>query len=186
MTRHYPSFNKCSANVHAKRLPLRLRSSRVPVMWARPENLSRIEPSRKPPFWVRIGSAILQTKVEHDLQHLQNSDERTQRAHLPQEKKMEVRQVRPCQDARAQIGLETPPMRYREARLLSIREGSRPFCTVLRRIDRSLDMQHYRRLFIDRGQRGSQKSSEVARQWIASERGNSMKPTSGFRSGEVL
>jgi hypothetical protein len=47
-------------------------------------------------------------------------------------------------------------------------------------------VQHYRRLFIDRGQRGSQKSSEVARQWIASERGNSMRPISGFDSGEVL
>jgi hypothetical protein len=41
VTRHYPSFNKCSANVHAKRLPLRLRSSRVLVVWqshALPEN----------------------------------------------------------------------------------------------------------------------------------------------------
>src|ERR1039457_2665257 len=42
-----------------------------------------------------------------DLQHLQNSDERTQGAHLPQEKKMEVPQVRQSQDARTKISLET-------------------------------------------------------------------------------
>jgi hypothetical protein len=35
-----------------------------------------------------------------DLQDLQNSDDRTQGAHLPQEKKMEVPQVRQGQNAR--------------------------------------------------------------------------------------
>jgi hypothetical protein len=34
------------------------------------------------------------------------SDERTQRAHLPQEKEMEVPQVRPGQDARAEVSLK--------------------------------------------------------------------------------
>jgi hypothetical protein len=79
---------------------------------------------------------------KRDLQHLQNSDEGTQRAHLPQEKKMEVPQVRPGQDARAQIDLETSAMRYREARLLSIRQVSRRFCTILRRIDQRRVKQH--------------------------------------------
>jgi len=38
-----------------------------------------------------------------DLRHLQTSDERTQGAHLPQEKEMEVPQVRPDQDASAEV-----------------------------------------------------------------------------------
>jgi len=47
-------------------------------------------------------------------------------------------------------------------------------------------VQHYRRLFKIEASGAPQKSSEVARQWIASERGNSMRPISGFDSGEVL
>jgi len=45
------------------------------------------------------------------LQNLQNVDERTQGTHLPQEKKMEVPQVRQGQDARAKISLETTAAR---------------------------------------------------------------------------